>query len=191
MFTCHPQEKIIVEFIKMTPFKSLHTLNSSYSVVLWMIHSCVFVFRDSCSRVPLVLNSSTVCCSSEKSFSSHKFFGFPALCIWTLSNNNCMILRSIFSHRGLRDSYASITEDSNTHWCSRRRIHALRARARLPPRSAFKSFNVQLAVDYSAYSMVICQVIDKLKLVLLFNLRVCLAREQRGVNSSFHWLIMI
>ncbi len=71
------------------------------------------------------------CCSSEKSFSSHKFFGFPALlCIWTLSNKGCMILRTILSHRGqLRDSYASITEDSNTHWCSRRKNHALRAGA--------------------------------------------------------------
>ncbi len=28
--------------------------------------------------------------------------------------------------------------------------------------------NAQLAVDYTAYSLVICQVIDKLKLVLLF-----------------------
>ncbi len=53
----------------------------------------------------------------------------PAL-IWTLSNNDCMILRAIFSHRGqLRDSYATITEDSNAHWCSRRKNHALRAGA--------------------------------------------------------------
>ncbi len=53
-----------------------------------------------------------------------KFFGFPAfLCIWTLSNNGSMILRSIFSHREqLRDSFTTITEDSNTHWCSRRKI---------------------------------------------------------------------
>ncbi len=34
--------------------------------------------------------------------------------------------------------------------------------------STNKSFNAQLAVDYPAYSMVICQVLDKLKLVLLF-----------------------
>ncbi len=38
----------------------------------------------------------------------------------------------------------------------------------MPPRRALKSFNARLAVDYPAYSMVICQVIDKLKLVLLF-----------------------
>ncbi len=48
MFTYSPQEKI-----KMTLFKSLHTLNSLYCVVTWMIHSCVFLFSDSCSWVPL------------------------------------------------------------------------------------------------------------------------------------------
>ncbi len=36
----------------MTPFKSLHTLVSLYCVVSWMIHSCVFLFSDSCSWVP-------------------------------------------------------------------------------------------------------------------------------------------
>ncbi len=52
------------------------------------------------------------------------------LCIWTLSNNDCIIFRSIFSHRGqLRDSNATITEDSNAHWCSRRKNNALRAGA--------------------------------------------------------------
>ncbi len=98
-----------------------------------MIHNCVLLFSDSCSRVPCL--SWTVKLSavlpSEKSISSHKCFGFPSyLCIWTLSNNDCMILRSIFSHRGqLNDLYAAITEYSNTHWCSRRKKHALRARA--------------------------------------------------------------
>ncbi len=38
----------------------------------------------------------------------------------------------------------------------------------LPPRRPLKSFNARLAVDYPSYSMLICQVIDKLKLVLLF-----------------------
>ncbi len=38
----------------------------------------------------------------------------------------------------------------------------------LPPRSALKSFNARLAVYNPAYSMVNCQVKDKLKLVLLF-----------------------
>ncbi len=34
-----------------------------------------------------------------------------------------------FSHRGqLRYSFAIITEDSNTHWCSRKKNHALTAR---------------------------------------------------------------
>ncbi len=48
-------------------------------------------------------------------------------------------------------------------------MHDVEAKNR-PTRSggALKSFNARLAVDYSVYSMVICQVIDKLKLVLLF-----------------------
>ncbi len=47
MFICSPQEKIIVECIKMTPFKGLHMLSSSYCVVTWMIHRCVFMFSES------------------------------------------------------------------------------------------------------------------------------------------------
>ncbi len=49
--------------------------------------------------------------------------------IWTLSNNDCMILRSIFSHWGqLRDSYTTITKGENIYWwCSRRQHNALRA----------------------------------------------------------------
>ncbi len=48
-------------------------------------------------------------------------------------------------------------------------MHDVEAKNR-PPRSEvhLKSFNARLAVDYPIYSMVICQVIDKLKLVLLF-----------------------
>ncbi len=35
--------------------------------------------------------------------------------------------------------------------------HLMRSEGLLPPRSAFKSFNAQLAIDYPAYAMVICQ----------------------------------
>ncbi len=121
-----PQEKIIVEFIKITPFKSLHTLDS---VLLPEWSTAVFFCLVIVVHESLVCPDQLNCCgSSEKSFRSHKFFAFPAfLCIWTLSNNDCMILRSIFSHWGQpRDSYATITEGSNAHWCSRRKNHALR-----------------------------------------------------------------
>ncbi len=48
--------------------------------------------------------------------------------IWTLSSSDCMIVRSIFSHRGqLRDSNTTIKKGSNIHWCSRRKHDALRA----------------------------------------------------------------
>ncbi len=46
-------------------------------------------------------------------------------------NSDCMILRSIFSHWGqLRDSFTTITEDPNAHWCSRRKNDALGAGVR-------------------------------------------------------------
>ncbi len=35
--------------------------------------------------------------------------------------------------------------------------HPMRSGGLLPPRSAFKSFNAQLAIDYPAYAIVICQ----------------------------------
>ncbi len=101
------------------------------TVLLSEWSTAVCVFSDSCSWVSCLSWTVKLSCSSEKSFRSHKSFGFPAfLCIWTLSSSDCMILRSIFSHWGwLRDSYAAITEGSNTHWCSRRKKHALRAGA--------------------------------------------------------------
>ncbi len=87
--------------------------------------TAVCLFSDSCSWVSCL--SWTV----KLLLFFRKILQLPQiLCIWTLSNNDCMILRSIFSHRGrLRDSYETITEGSNAHWCSRRRNHALRAGA--------------------------------------------------------------
>ncbi len=95
-----------------------------------------------------VLNSETASCSSKKSFRSHKFFGFPAfLCIsnWTLSNHDCMILRSIFSHRGqLRDSYATITEATNGHWRSSKKKHAFGA-------GRVQFFNLRIRVNLTYF----------------------------------------
>ncbi len=117
MFTSSPQEKIIFEFIKMSPF--------TYA---WFVILCYylndrqmyfFLFSASCSWVPCL--SWTV----QLSHKSHEFFSFPAfLCIWTLW---VFFFNPILNP--MRDSFATITEDSNTHWCSRRKKHALRARA--------------------------------------------------------------
>ncbi len=50
-----------------------------------------------------------------------EFNRYEALELW-LYDFDCMILRSIFSHRGqLRDSFGIITEDPNAHGCSRRK----------------------------------------------------------------------
>ncbi len=90
----------------------------------------LFVFESS-SRVPCLSWTAKLLAVLQKNPSGPKndlvFQHF--LCIWTLSYNDCMILRSICSHWGqLRDSYATITKGSNRHWCSRRKNHALRAR---------------------------------------------------------------
>ncbi len=54
-------------------------------------------------------------------------------------------LRCIFSHRGqLRDSYTTITEDSNAHWCPRRRNHALRP-------GAWKLLNLKIRVNLTYF----------------------------------------
>ncbi len=107
MFTYSPLEKIIV--YKITPFKSLYTLDSSHWVVTWMIHSYVFFC------LVIVVHESLVC-PEQLNF---------LLFFW-----------KSFSHRGqlsdnwgttegqLKDSYATITEGSNAHWCSRRKNHA-------------------------------------------------------------------
>ncbi len=131
MFTCSPQEKIIVEFIKMTLSKVythliLNTvLFSEWSTAVFL---CLVIVVHESLVCPEQLNCLLF---SRKILRSQKLFGCPAfLCIWTLSNIDCMILRFVFSHRGqVRDSFTTITEDSNTHWCSRRKNHALSARA--------------------------------------------------------------
>ncbi len=84
-----------------------------------MIH--VFIFCDSCSWVPCYF-------LSNPPAPAHSLLFQHLLHIWSLSKSDCMILRSIFSHRGqLRDSYTTITKDENIYWCLRRQHNALRA----------------------------------------------------------------
>ncbi len=89
--------------------------NTSHTMMCTILKESFF-FCDSCSWVSCLSWTVKLSTVLQKK-------PFPALlCILTLSNYDCTILRSIFSHRGqLRDSYASVTEDSNTHWCSRRK----------------------------------------------------------------------
>ncbi len=98
-----------------SPFQNLQNVNYFTKIRGIIQNACyylfsVFVFSDSVSWVPCL--SWTVKLSAVLQKNPHNFFGFPAfLCIWTLSNNDCMILRSIFSQWGqLKDSYATITK---------------------------------------------------------------------------------
>ncbi len=90
-----------------------------------------FLFSDSCSWVPCLFWTVKLPAILQKNPSGPTnylvflhfcvFEPFPTMTVW--------FLRSIFSHWGqLRDSYTTITEGSNTHWCSTMKNHALRAR---------------------------------------------------------------
>ncbi len=85
-----------------------------------MIHSCFFPPCLSwIIKLPAVLQK------DPSGPCTHSLVFQPLLHIWTFFNNDCMILRSIFSHWGqLRDSYPTITKSSNTHWRSRRKNDA-------------------------------------------------------------------
>ncbi len=90
--------------------------------------TAVFLFSGSCSWVPCLSWTVKLPAVHQKNPSgpTNSFVFQHLLHIWTLSNNDCIILRSIFSHWGqLRDSY--YTKGSNRHWCSRRYNNALRA----------------------------------------------------------------
>ncbi len=92
-------------------------------VISWIIH--VFIFSDSCSWVPCW---SWAVLQKNPPAPAHSLLFQHLLHFWTLSKSDCMILRSIFLHRGqLRDSYTTITKDENIYWCSRRQHNALRA----------------------------------------------------------------
>ncbi len=64
----------------------------------------------------------------KKSFRFHKLFGFPApfnpFQRWLYDFEI-----HLFTRGQLRDSYATITEGSNAHWCFQKENHASRARA--------------------------------------------------------------
>ncbi len=95
-----PQDKIIVEFIK----KNYAVQKFTYT---WFLILCgslnVFLFSDSWSWVPClswtVKLFFTVLQKIPSGFTNSLAFQH-LLCIWTLSNNDCMILRFIFSHWG-------------------------------------------------------------------------------------------
>ncbi len=93
-------------------------------LILCVVSTAVFLFCDSCSSLV------------PSQFDCLPFFRNPPapvrslvfqhlLHIWTLSNSDCMILRSIASHGGqLGYSYTAITKDGNLYACSRRQHNA-------------------------------------------------------------------
>ncbi len=98
-------------------------------------------------------------------------------------NNDCMISRSIFSYRGQpRDSYATITEDSNTHWCSRRKNHAL-GRENIWTEKDVYIFLVFPIYDIFSFSTAL----QKLqKSSIFFRRQIKLNLPQSSNSTSFH-----
>ncbi len=94
-------------------------------VISWMIHDCFYILWY-CSCVPCWSWAVQLPAFLQKNppAPAHSLVFQHLLHIWTLSNSDCMILRSIFS---LRDSYITITKGENIYWCSRRQHNALRA----------------------------------------------------------------
>ncbi len=131
MFTFSPQNKKINSWnYSNNPIqKFVNPWFLILRVVTWMIHDC-FLFSDGCSWVSCLfwtVELSTVLQKNPPGPADSSVFQH-ILQIWTLSNSDCMILRSIFSHGGqLRDSNTTIKKGSNIHWCSRRTHDALRA----------------------------------------------------------------
>ncbi len=89
-----------------------------------MIHSCVFclvmVVHES-----LVVLTVKLLLSLRKILQLTQILWFSSIFVYLNPFQQWLnYFISIFSHRGqLRDSFVTITEDSNTHWCSRRRNH--------------------------------------------------------------------
>ncbi len=107
VFIYSPQDKIINEFIKW-PVQKFTYPWILYSVSFPGWSTAVFLFCDSCSRVPCWSWAFTVIQTNPPA-PAHSLVFQLFLQIWTLSNSDCMILRSIFSHGGqLWDSYITI-----------------------------------------------------------------------------------
>ncbi len=93
MFTCSPQEKIIVEFIKMTRSKVCIPLIPN-TVLLAEWSSAVFLFSDRCSWVPCVSWTVKLSAVLQKNPSSPTnslvfqhfcvFEPFPTMTVWFL-----------------------------------------------------------------------------------------------------------
>ncbi len=122
MFTCSPLEKIIVGFNKNDPFKSLHTLDSN-TVLFSEWSSAVFI------SLVIVVHESLVC---PEQFNCLLFFRkilqltlilwFSSIFVYLSPSQQWLYDFEMhrFTPRTTEGLITTITEDSNTHWCSRR-----------------------------------------------------------------------
>ncbi len=131
MFTCSPQEQIIVEFIKMTPFKNVYMHLIINTVLLPEWSTTVFFCLVIVAHESLVCHEQVNCLLFRCLFQVPQNLCFSSIfCVFEPFPTMTDFEIHFFTPRtseGLR--FATITEDSNAPWCSRRKNHALRARA--------------------------------------------------------------
>jgi len=129
MFAFSSQDKTIAEFIKITPFISMWTIDSQYCV--WLpddprLFLCFVMVVHESLVCPEQLNWALFFRKFLQLLQIHQFSSI--FCIFEPFPAVTMIFRSILSHWGqLRDSNSTIKKGSNIHWCSRRKHDALRA----------------------------------------------------------------
>ncbi len=93
MITCSPQEKIIDEFIKNDPVQKF---TSPWFLCLFLPEwsTAVFLFSDVNASLSWTVKLSAVLQKNPSGFTNSLVFQH----LLTLFNDDCMILRSIFSH---------------------------------------------------------------------------------------------
>ncbi len=128
MFTCSTQEKIIGEFIKWPRSKVyIHLILNTVLLPEWSTALCFCLV--------IVVHESLVCPEQlncllffRKILQVQQILWFSSIFVYLNPFQQWLYDFEIYLFT-LRDSYATITEDLNAHWSSRRKKHALRAGA--------------------------------------------------------------
>ncbi len=129
MFTCSPQEKIICWIYKKWPRSKVYIRLILNTVLLPELYTAVFFC------LVVVVYEFLVCPEQlyfllffRKILQLPQILWFSRLFVYlNLFQQWLYDFEIHFLHRGqLRDSFVTITEDSNAHWCSRSKKHVLR-----------------------------------------------------------------
>ncbi len=183
-------------YIYKWPGSKVYTPLILNTVLLSEWSSAVFI------SLVIVVHESLVC---AEQINCLLFFRKVILCIWTLSNNDCMILRSIFSHRRrLRDSNTTITEETLTDAPEGETIIKSRRTFEFEEQCKFSLIclleNMWLSSERKYKYMVYVAVLNKIKKIFgqnkkhmhIFNLfKRCHVQITDNVISVFYLYVML